>query len=51
MRMLNVVIASEMMVDQDKMDNNMMDMENKNDEEDMVIDNNMNSYFFEIKNK
>jgi hypothetical protein len=49
--MLNVVIASEMMVDQDKMDNNMMDMENKNDEEDMVIDNNMNSYFFEIKNK
>ncbi len=49
--MLNVVIASEMIVDQDKMDNNMMDMENKNDEEDMVIDNNMNSYFFEIKNK
>jgi len=47
-----------MMIDQYMMDNNVMDTENKNCEEDMMVDNNMmvvmsnmNPYYLEINNE
>jgi len=42
---------SVVMIDQYKMDNNVMDMKNKNHEEDMMVDNNMNPYFLEMNNE